>query len=74
MHRSHFAAYIYIYIYIYVYIYIHIYIYIYMYMSIDLKVLVWGLYKTVLTCKVVCPRKIPDGSAKGKKSSAKVVV
>ena len=35
-------------------------------MSIDLKVLVWGLYTTVLACKVVCPRKIRDGSAKGK--------
>ena len=48
----------------YVYIHIYIYTYIYIYMSIDLKVLVWGLYKTVLTCKVVCPRKIRDGSAK----------
>ena len=54
-------------------VHVHIYIYIYTYMSIDLKVLVWELCKTVLTCKVVCPRKIRGGSAKGKQYSAKVV-
>ena len=47
---------------------IHTYVCMYVCMYVDphKEVLVWVLYKTVLTCKVVSPRKIRDGSAKGK--------
>ena len=38
-------------------------------MIIDLKVFVWGLHKTVLRCKVICPRWVCERKAIIRESS-----